>query len=109
VLNGEPHTVIGVTPPEFHMPLDTIEVWMGVERVTWFAGKGRGSGIASAIARMKPGVTLEQARAVQQAVWTVDRDQPMWKVRSMESYCSPAGFSLGFMRCRVMTRQYWLR
>lgn len=66
-LNEEPHTVIGVMPPEFGvLPPDAqspkrIDFW--VPAAVDFAGMGRGSHFLRVIARLKPGVTVAQARA----------------------------------------------
>jgi putative ABC transport system permease protein len=68
ILNNEPFTVVGILPPGFRFPYDEIEVWMPYH--TWpalrtAAAKGdltdRRAGLAAGIARMKRGVTVEQA------------------------------------------------
>jgi putative ABC transport system permease protein len=70
VLNNEPFTVIGIMPPGFRFPFDEIEVW--VPHHTWPVyreqlARGalvqRTNGIVAPIARMKPGVRIEEARA----------------------------------------------
>lgn len=42
-------------------------------------------GIFASLAVRTEGDPMAMANAVRQAVWSVDRDQPMWKVRSLES------------------------
>jgi predicted permease len=61
-LNELPYTVVGVTPPGFAVPEGNAELWapiaFGAE-----AASERGSFYLSALARLKPGVTLEQAQS----------------------------------------------
>jgi putative ABC transport system permease protein len=61
-LSGQPYTVIGVMPAQFGFPDTTTEVWapMGF---TARDAQNHGGHFISAIASLKPGVTLEQARA----------------------------------------------
>ena len=61
-LNGVPTTVVGVMKPDFHYPGQEIELWVPL---TVPAGEylQRTAGSYSVIARLKPGVTLDQARA----------------------------------------------
>jgi putative ABC transport system permease protein len=61
VLNGQPRTVIGVMPPGFTFPDEDCELWASLDD----AGKSsqvRAYGYLQVIARLKPGVTLEQAQ-----------------------------------------------
>ena len=65
VLDGTPRTIVGVLPPDFSLPterLTTAEVFvpihMDAERVGW-----EGDHNNEAIGRLRPGVTIEQARA----------------------------------------------
>ncbi len=61
LLDGDAHTIIGVMPPEFSFPQRTAQVW----RPLRFAPAdltNRNNNYLSAIARRKPGVSLEQAR-----------------------------------------------
>jgi putative ABC transport system permease protein len=64
VLNGKPHTIIGILPPNFEFPL-----WVA-DAVVWttVAGEGdnlaeRGAQVLLGIGRLNPGVTIEQAQA----------------------------------------------
>ena len=59
-LNGQLHTVLGVTGAGFDFPAG-VDVY---QRLVWdFAQHSRGAHFIEAIARLKPGVTLEQANA----------------------------------------------
>ncbi|HJR40471.1 MAG TPA: ABC transporter permease [Gemmatimonadaceae bacterium] len=61
-LNGRPRTVVGVLPPDFHPPRGELEgeLWGN----NWTdSTDGRGGRAVQVFARLKPDVTLEQARA----------------------------------------------
>jgi predicted permease len=58
-LNGEAHTVVGVMPERFAFPEDA-RLWTPL-RASPTAGRGDHS--YEAVARLRPGVTLEQARS----------------------------------------------
>ncbi len=61
VLNGQPHTVVGVMPPEFQYP-EGRDLW--VPRVARERdAQVRGVTYLRTVGRLKPGVTPEQARA----------------------------------------------
>src|SRR5205085_2896292 len=62
-VDGEDYTVVGVMPPEFEFQFwsDRRQLWVPI---TYTAGdQERGSHSFVALARLKPGVTLAQARA----------------------------------------------
>jgi putative ABC transport system permease protein len=59
--NGEPYTIIGVMPPNFNFPNQTIEVWAPL--ALDLAKFGRGTAFLTGVARLKPDVAIEQARA----------------------------------------------
>jgi putative ABC transport system permease protein len=66
MLNGLSYTVIGVMPAAFRFPFDEAEMWtpkvFDYSRLT--AEQVRlGAGYLNAVARLKPGASLEQARA----------------------------------------------
>ncbi|HJR59252.1 MAG TPA: ABC transporter permease [Vicinamibacterales bacterium] len=60
-LSGVPHEVVGVLPPTFEFPDDELELWVPL---TFAAGAqpSRTSHYLNVYGRLKPGVTLEQAR-----------------------------------------------
>jgi len=60
-LNGEPFTIIGVMPPNFYFPSPSIEVWapLALDSEKY----DRRHGFLQGLARLKPGVAVEQARA----------------------------------------------
>jgi predicted permease len=60
-LNDEPYAVIGVMPEWFDYPVAT-DIWTPMDMNSWQM-HNRGSQWASAIGRLKDGVTLAQARA----------------------------------------------
>ena len=60
LLDGDPHTIIGIMPPEFSFPQRRAQVWRPLRfRPADLANRNN---YLSAIARRKPGVSLEQAR-----------------------------------------------
>ena len=66
LLDGEPYTVVGILPPEFRF-LDEKQMW--APKI--FADHDklqRSSGYIDVVARLKPGVTVEQARDEMNAV-----------------------------------------
>ena len=66
-VNGVNRTVIGVMPPEFRFPESQTEFWVPLT-VTPDLQANRGSYWLTAIGRLKPGVTLEQARPEMDAI-----------------------------------------
>lgn len=62
-LNGEPYRVVGVLPPEFLIPNAETEVAVPLVFATDSHRGDRGSNFLRAFARLKPGVTLQQAQA----------------------------------------------
>jgi putative ABC transport system permease protein len=61
-LNGEAYTVVGVMPRGFQFPTPQIQLWVPIAFPADEAAQ-RGSHYLEVIARLKPGVTLQQARA----------------------------------------------
>jgi putative ABC transport system permease protein len=61
-LNGESYTVVGVMPPHFQFPGREDELWTPIAFTPQEAAN-RGRHFLQIIARMKPGVTLQQAQA----------------------------------------------
>jgi putative ABC transport system permease protein len=64
-VDGHSLTVMGVMPPEFRFPFQS-DLWWLSDR--YFDGESRGLRIDQSIARLKPGVSPEQARAEMQEI-----------------------------------------
>jgi len=86
LLDGESYTVIGVMPNDFQFPhasfswTEPADVWVPLnDRDVEYAGR-RGPYYLNILARLAPGVTLEQARAHMNALAeTFERDQPGYR------------------------------
>jgi putative ABC transport system permease protein len=61
-LNGESFTVVGVMPPNFQFPSRDDELWVPIAFDSEETANRRGH-FLQVIARMKPGITLQQAQA----------------------------------------------
>ncbi len=61
-LDGTPHIVIGVMPPQFHFPDQETEFWAPFQ-FPEAAFADRNDNYLDGVARLRPGVTLRQARA----------------------------------------------
>jgi putative ABC transport system permease protein len=66
-LNGEPHTVVGVMPAGFQFLSNDVELWVPIA-LTPQQAANRGNHYLKVVARLKPGVALEQARAEMSAI-----------------------------------------
>jgi putative ABC transport system permease protein len=66
LLNGQPHIVVGIMPPEFQFPTGR-EMW-APRIVTEGDKRTRGSGYMPVIARLKPGATVAQAQHEMDAI-----------------------------------------
>jgi predicted permease len=64
-LNDEPHTIIGVMPPDFG---DRIDTWLWTPLVAEPEQISVGGRSLTAVARLKPGVTLAQAQSEMSAI-----------------------------------------
>ncbi|HKP86348.1 MAG TPA: ABC transporter permease [Blastocatellia bacterium] len=62
-LNGNPFTVIGVMPQGFQFPNAEVALWTPIAFPPEDSNNTRGNHFLTAIARLKPGVTREQAQA----------------------------------------------
>jgi predicted permease len=63
-LGGRPHTIVGVMPADFAFPDRTVKAWTPWAVPSVLAeGGGRRMSIFAAMARLRPGVTPEQAAA----------------------------------------------
>src|SRR5438128_2562737 len=68
-LDGHPYTIIGIMPPGFAFP-NELSVWVPVGPLSAGAdwqNRGNHPGLYG-VARLKPGVTLEQARAAMDSI-----------------------------------------
>ena len=67
MLDGQPYTLAGVMPPKFHFPAGTaVEAWTSIASAAEGATPEttqRGAKELDVIGRLKPGVSMEQARA----------------------------------------------
>jgi putative ABC transport system permease protein len=66
VLSGTPYRVIGVMPPEFGFPA-AADVWIP-RRFTELELRSRNRTYLNVVARLKPGITLEEARSEMEVV-----------------------------------------
>ncbi|HEY6187243.1 MAG TPA: ABC transporter permease [Pyrinomonadaceae bacterium] len=66
-LNGESYTVVGVMPPQFQFPSRTDELWTPIAFTAQEAAN-RGGHYLKVVARIKPGVTLQQAQTEMNAI-----------------------------------------
>jgi putative ABC transport system permease protein len=62
-LNGVPHEIVGVLPADFEFPDAAIELWAPMPLTGGTAPPTRSNHSLEVFARMKPGVTLDAARA----------------------------------------------
>jgi putative ABC transport system permease protein len=76
-LNGEPYTIIGVMPPDFNFPNPNYEVWAPLALDS--AKYDRTHGFLQGVARLKPNVTVEQARTdLQNIEQQIKQENPSW-------------------------------
>ena len=68
-LNGESYTVVGVMPAHFRFPAREDELWVPIA-FTQEEAANRGRHYLQVLARMKPGVALEQAQAEMNTIAT---------------------------------------
>jgi predicted permease len=61
-------SIIGVMPPDFHFPARGTEYWRALRFGTSGSDTSRGNNYLQVIARLKPGVSLEQARSEMRTV-----------------------------------------
>jgi predicted permease len=62
LLNGLPHTVVGIVPPDFQFPVNNAALWVAA-RFTPQELAVRSSYVMDVVARLKPGVDLRTAQA----------------------------------------------
>ena len=83
-LNGATATIIGVMPPNLDFPGREVELWRAfqIQQPT-----RRGPYFLSGVARLKPGVSIEQARAANKMMTsTFDQGHFTFSVLSMNDY-----------------------
>jgi putative ABC transport system permease protein len=76
VFGTTPHTVVGVMPREFHFPASNVLFWTTNrfgERA--YSDSQRTNNMLHAVARLRPDVTLEQARAEMDVITAQSRQQ----------------------------------
>jgi putative ABC transport system permease protein len=70
-LYGEPHTVIGVMPPEFQFPAAQFQIWVPLESAMAAApaqARNRSLRIFRALGRLKPGLSMAEAQVETDAI-----------------------------------------
>jgi predicted permease len=113
-LFGTPFTIIGVTPPEFQgeMPGRIRDFWvpLGMQPMADL-GQGdlrnaRNFPWLSVMARLRPGVSIEQARAETLALFSrlMEDSEERNRIRRASLVLEPAGSGLGFFRSRMATQ-----
>jgi predicted permease len=68
-LDGTPHTIVGIMPPDFHFPKRDVELWKPLV-FTADNYADRSDTYLEVVGRLAPGVSVEQARAEIAAVAT---------------------------------------
>jgi predicted permease len=61
-LDGSPHVIIGVMPPDFHFPSRDVRLWTPLQ-LNQRDFDNRDNSFLQGLGRLKPGVSFEQARA----------------------------------------------
>src|SRR5262249_45642106 len=69
LLDAVPYTVVGVMPPAFNYPADAA-LWTPIQFSSHDLATQRGAHYLTVIARLRPGATIESAKADMQTVWT---------------------------------------
>ena len=96
-VNGQPHTIIGVMPPRFQFP-EQAQLWVAQTPIEF--NSPRTARNLQAMARMKPGVSLEEARrdiaAVGSQLADEQRDDQGWgaTARSLRDIMVPDSIRL---------------
>ena len=73
-LNDQSYVVVGVMPPDFSFPRTTTEMWTPIAFSPGERGT-RNTNYISVLARLKPGVTIEQARSEMEALARRQQEQ----------------------------------
>jgi len=78
-VDGALRTVVGVMPRDFHFPSHATQLWIPLTLDRANLGALWGSGGYTFIARLRPGVTVDQARAdVRRVAREIRRENPIW-------------------------------
>jgi predicted permease len=89
-VNGEPHRVVGVLPPDFEIPAADIALVVPFSFTPQqMSDQGRGNEFSSMIARLRPGATIEQANGQFKAI--VARN--LERLPQFQSFAKTSGFS----------------
>ncbi|HSP35415.1 MAG TPA: ABC transporter permease, partial [Thermoanaerobaculia bacterium] len=88
-VNGEPHRVVGVLPPDFELPArDTALVIPFSFTPQQMSDNGRGNEFSSMIARLRKGATIEQANGQFKAIVTRNLE----RLPQFASFAKTSGF-----------------
>ena len=88
-VNGEPHRVVGVLPPDFEIPASDIALVVPFSFTPQqMSDQGRGNEFSSMIARLRPGATIEQANGQFKAI--VARN--LERLPQYQSFAKTSGF-----------------
>ena len=60
--SGKEYVVVGVMPPGFQFPEDEADAWLLLKTELWSAAQHRGVHFLRAFGRLRPGVSVQQAR-----------------------------------------------
>jgi predicted permease len=78
LLDGEPHTVIGVMPRGFRFPSRDVEYWATLRPRDGDSSDDRDNNWYNVVARLAPGVSVEQAREEMSAIAAqLEREYPV--------------------------------
>lgn len=79
LVEGVPHTIVGVMPNDFHFPAVTTQYWQPGAFDPSNIGGTWGVGDKNFVARLSPGVSLARARREVREVWpTLRHLNPLW-------------------------------
>ena len=93
-LNGADYTVVGVLPSDFRFGNENADAYTALGHDDPFVRNDRTNHDVASIARMRPGVSLGQARAELNAVQAeIDRQNPTTE-RGLEAYIEPLKHSI---------------
>ena len=90
-ISEDPYTIIGVMPPGFSFPDGDVDLWAPIA-IDTANPNPRGSHYLWALARLKPGITFEQATAdMHNIAKQMEEDHPdyYWEGRGWDTYLVP--------------------